>query len=375
MKADCEGKMAGLITEHLNGIEAARHREQQIDAQLQQALQTSLECRAECNDSIASITADHQSQRQELLQLSQDAQADHVKVLAEASADHEAELANLTHHHSTITAKLTSQHSMEAKRWENAVARLESDSKQFKYTVRGGSVAPLAGSVPRSIFNAEPDSALAHMYNGEWEYVKDDDGRAVVNSNPDHWPAILDWLSFGTVPSPASDALVSECKYWQLDRLLASIDSQNSATASITQSAAGSHDCVVEPVVIDGNAGFTISGLIHELPTRLSKAVDVSSCITFTFNAAGRKWHFNIHQKWIGLCMDTGPSITKALWKASLGTGACAITKSCAKEAPINANPAGRGWNLTPSEAGSMMHPRMLSVEGSLHFDFTATFK
>ena len=213
------------------------------------------------------------------------------------------------------------------------------------------------------------------MYNGEWEYAKDDDGRAVVNSNPDHWPAILDWLSFGTVPNPASDALVSECRYWQLDRLLASIDIQNSANASITESAAGSHNFAVEPVIVDRNAGFTISGLIHQLPERLSKAIDKSSCINFTFNAAGRDWCFMLYQKWFGLSMGTGPSITTALWKARLGTGACAISRSVSKEAPINANSTDWGWYLTPSDAESMMHPRMLSVEGSLHFDFTATFK
>ncbi len=353
MKADCEGKMAGLITEHLHANEAARHREQQNDAQLQTALQMLLECRAERDDSIASITADH------------------VKVLAEASADHEAELANLKHHHSTMTAKLTSQHAMEAKDWESAVASLDSDSKQFKYTVRGASGVQLSGSVPRSIFNAEPDSALAHMYNGKWEYAKDDDGRAVVNSNPDHWPVILDWLSFGTVPSPASNALVSECKYWQLDRLVAAIDRQN----RITQSAAGSHDFVIEPVTVDGNTGFTISGLIHHFPTRLSKAVDMSSRITFTFSAAGRDWRFILYQEWFGLCMCTGPSITKALWKARLGTGACAVSTVCAKETPIDAALMNWGWTLTSSQTESMMHPRMLSLEGSLHFDLTATFK
>ena len=41
-------------------------------------------------------------------------------------------------------------------------------SKLFRYTVRGCERPDLSGSIPRQIFQAEPDSALNRMNNGEW---------------------------------------------------------------------------------------------------------------------------------------------------------------------------------------------------------------
>ena len=48
----------------------------------------------------------------------------------------------------------------------------------------------------------------------------DEQGRAIVNSSPLHWPLILAWLSFGATPTNPSSKFISECKYWKLDRLL-----------------------------------------------------------------------------------------------------------------------------------------------------------
>ena len=76
-------------------------------------------------------------------------------------------------------------------------ARRRSDSNQFKFVVRGGKGDSASGSVPRDFFQPEPDSALARMYGGEWTFATDEEGRALVNSNPTQWPMILDWLSFG----------------------------------------------------------------------------------------------------------------------------------------------------------------------------------
>ena len=56
--------------------------------------------------------------------------------------------------------------------------------------------------------------------------AKDEEGRTVVNSDPANWPLILNWLSFGTVPSDPSDSLLSECNYWQLEKLLAAINAK-----------------------------------------------------------------------------------------------------------------------------------------------------
>lgn len=86
----------------------------------------------------------------------------------------------------------------------------------------------LSGSISHAVFEAEPDSALAHMCNGKWEYYKDDQGRAQVMSNPAHWPRILDWLMFKIIPAhptgwPTAE-IISECRFWHLNRLQAAID-------------------------------------------------------------------------------------------------------------------------------------------------------
>ncbi len=107
-------------------------------------------------------------------------------------------------------------------------------SKLFKFSVRGCcATSGLSGSVPHSIFLAEPASALAQAYSGQWDYAKDEEGRAVVNSDPDNWPIILNWLSFGTVPTNPTESLLSECRYWHLDRLLAAIDARSSSSSRV----------------------------------------------------------------------------------------------------------------------------------------------
>ena len=99
-------------------------------------------------------------------------------------------------------------------------ARRKQDSQQFMYTVRGHVTPELSGSIPRSTFEAEPNSVLNKMYNGDWAYATDGQGRACINSAPAHWPPILSWLSFGSVPAEPTTAFLDECKYWQLDNLL-----------------------------------------------------------------------------------------------------------------------------------------------------------
>lgn len=117
--------------------------------------------------------------------------------------------------------QLMKQHEVVMEEAAEMTARRNKDSKQFTYTVRGHTTPALSGSIPHSIFEAEPGSALNAIYNGEWAYAKDDQGRAYINSNPAHWPLILDWLSFGSVPTHPSESFIAECQYWQLHNLLA----------------------------------------------------------------------------------------------------------------------------------------------------------
>ena len=119
---------------------------------------------------------------------------------------------------------LVSQHQAAAAEWKTMLAQRNADSKQFAFSVRGGEGPHVSGSIPRHIFLAEPDSALAHIYNGEWQYAVDESGRALINSNPEHWPIILDWLSFGARPAKPTPAFIAECEHWRLSRLLAAME-------------------------------------------------------------------------------------------------------------------------------------------------------
>ena len=61
--------------------------------------------------------------------------------------------------------------------------RRKSNGNQFAYIVRGSQDPAMSGSVPAQIFEAEPASVLCRMYNGEWDFAHDEQGRAHVNSD------------------------------------------------------------------------------------------------------------------------------------------------------------------------------------------------
>lgn len=126
---------------------------------------------------------------------------------------------------------MQAEHAADRAAWETMLAHRDADAKQFLYTVRGSELPGLSGSIPHQVFEAEPESALALMYNGRWEYYKDNQGRAIVNSSPAHWPLILNWLSFGTIPDHPTAETLSECSYWQLTNLLEAIENKQSELA------------------------------------------------------------------------------------------------------------------------------------------------
>ena len=382
--------------------ESTSHQLHQTIAQLQQELQLSRFSQATSNQMVASMKAYHESamadlidlkdqhlqkaeeaiqqlqqkeaQLQQVTELFRESQAEFDKKLAAAKVDHESAIASMIDQQTTAIAELKSQHAAEAKRWEDATARLEGDSNDFKYSVRGCTGPLLSGLVPRSIFGAEPESALTHMYNGKWEYPRDEQGRAVVNSDPGHWPLILNWLSFGAVPSNPSDGLIAECRYWQLEGLLAAMQSDPSSIPSITQAADDSHHLNITPFTADGHTGFKVNGKIHHIPKRLAKAVTEASSFSLPFSAIGRDWCFTISQAGFFLTMLTELSITKALWEMRLGSGSCTISQSCSEERLIQAG-RGWGWLSTAGVVASIVHPRMLSIEGSIELEFTVTIK
>ena len=181
-------------------------------------------------------------------------------------------------------ANLQAQHDAAKAPWELMLAHQSSDSKLFKFTVRGAEGSSSA-SVPWQIFEAEPTSALSKIYNGEWEYTTDDQGRAVVNSNPIRWQIILGWLSFGTVPSNPTPELISECKFWQLERLLTNVGAEHSIQASPAD------DCDSHLFsIVDSQNGFVAYGSISNWHQRLASVSKTKVVDHLGFAAFDREW-------------------------------------------------------------------------------------
>ena len=108
------------------------------------------------------------------------------------------------------------------------------------------------------------------MTSGEWQCAPHDQG-ALVNSDPLHWPLILNWLSFGAVPdaSSVSSAFLTECRYWQLDRLLEQLEAAEPpatpaavlGSSVMTMTEAGLHNFSLRGLdAANGHCGFILEG-------------------------------------------------------------------------------------------------------------------
>ncbi len=266
---------------------------------------------------------------------------------------------------------------------EAEVAQHVSDNKLLSYSVRGSDAPYLSGCVPRKIFQAEPESALARMYAGSWKYPADDKGRAIINSNPAHWPIILEWLSFGTVPADPPSSLVSECQYWQLDGLLAALAKQavppTSADTQTLQverkefeynkysgrdnSSRSNAKCVVLTAQVD----------IADFPKRLTAVMESSTDMNLPFQAGGRNFSLNVSKLGSWICIKDGRPLTLANWKFSWG---CYETKvkrvmtglTLEKEVLV-------GYAWKDNELDELMHPSLVTADGDMHVKIALIFE
>ena len=284
--------------------------------------------------------------------------------------------------HSKQLRELKAQHAAASAESEAMMARRKSDSQQFEYRIRGCESKSASGSVPRQIFQAEPSSALAQIYGGDWEHAKDRQGRAVVNSNPAHWPVILDWLSFGTIPEVCTKELISECRYWQLERFLAAIedppedDQQHCSKRPndvYVQAEQGSWHLDIWRVVIDGNVGFTAEGHISRFAQRLAEASANDRGISLPFSAAGRDWTMKICHKEASIAMTKGSAVTRKLQRFMWGSGADAWAVAGRDKCDLKEG-RGFGWSISEARLRQLMHPRMAKVDGSMLIKITLTF-
>ena len=246
-------------------------------------------------------------------------------------------------------------------------------TKQFRYIARGCEAS--SGSVPRQIFEAEPGSLLNRMYNGEWEYAKDDTGQALVNSSPAHWACILDWLSFGCVPIQPTQTFLAECRYWQLSNLLAQIEEQQKTTPAQPDvqtvfKMADTYDVTLRPHNKGGKWGFILEGHILNFGTSLTANPEIE------FKAWGMSWSFLLGHlrpglEGVGMLLCKGPKITKACLTVTLGPEEYAWSPRRLASASSATSFGGCGisqfwYAWSPAEVERLQHPPCVDWNGSL---------
>ena len=243
--------------------------------------------------------------------------------------------------------------------------RREQDSNQFSFTVRGHTTPDLSGSIPRQIFEAEPNSMLNKMYNGNWAYATDAAGRACINSNPAHWPLILDWVSFGVMPDEPTKAFIAECKYWQLDNLLSRLQQLERAASDEAAVAISTskHTLSLTSIKATGRTGLQLEGSMHNFPDRFH---DTSEANVF-FTAFGASWAVTISEDGAFLALRSGPSAKAA--QVQISFGAREHQSLFVEVSDCDLHPQGDGWGCKWQAGNSLtklQQPPYVDLKGSL---------
>ena len=243
---------------------------------------------------------------------------------------------------------------------EDMTLRRQSISKQLAFIVRGYEAPGLAGSVPSQIFESEPNSVLNRMFNGEWAYAQDDKGRALVNSDPAHWPQILNWLSFGAVPASPSPAFIAECRYWQLQNLLQALETADVRGSRFDKR--DNHSFEVTPFHKDGRNGFRLEGHICQVVHRLEEATPI--CVPFS--AYGTDWQFEIKKAGAQLNLMKGPPCKQPDVTIQFGPAHSQWVLISFSNCNFSAATKGYGGLLSAKQLLRLQHPPFMDLSGSL---------
>ncbi|GAQ83824.1 hypothetical protein KFL_001630210 [Klebsormidium nitens] len=103
----------------------------------------------------------------------------------------------------------------------DAGARREEERARFHYVLAPNGQT---GSISRTVLASAPDSLLYKMYCGDWEYPRDENGRAIITCHPDRWASVLEHLTTGTVPTEPDSRLLDQARYWYLGRLVRGLE-------------------------------------------------------------------------------------------------------------------------------------------------------
>lgn len=244
--------------------------------------------------------------------------------------------------------------------------RRKRDSQQFTFTIRGHPTPDLSGSIPRSVFEAEPESVLNRMYNGEWAYAADDQGRACINSDPRNWPLILNWLSFGSITAQPSECFLAECKYWQLDNLLARIQEQQRTIVLNTEQ----HFLKIVGIGADVRDGVYVKGSILRFAQRYMENESMST----QFEAFGSCWILRIDDTGVFVGLYSGPAVPEVRVDISIGARQHQW-QSCKTFSALTGLPDSWGELFPKDKIEELQRPPYVDLLGSLTFDLQMLFE
>ena len=258
--------------------------------------------------------------------------------------------------------KLMHEHEVAMAEVACMTTRRKQDNEQFTFTIRGHTTPELSGSIPRSIFEAEPNSVLNKTYNGEWTYATPTQGRACINSNPAHWPLFLNWLSFGSVPTQPSDAFIAECRYWQLHNLLYRLE--NAPTGQVQHAIRVNTEresFTLTKFEEEGLHGFQLRASIHNFEERFS-----AGCVSLHFKAFANRWRLSLGPEGVYLKLMSGPPAKQA--QATILFGLDDAQWKYIRMNPYNfsCEGSGRGRKWAAEEKGILRRPPKIDLDGSL---------
>ena len=86
-------------------------------------------------------------------------------------------------------------------------ARCAKERERFHYVLACNGQT---GSVPFSFLESDRDSLLYKLYGGNWNYARDEKGRALVTWHPERWAAVLEHLATRAVPAEWDPLLLAQ---------------------------------------------------------------------------------------------------------------------------------------------------------------------
>lgn len=175
----------------------------------------------------------------------------------------------------------------ELRRTREAGALCADEKDRFEYVL---ALNGQTGSISRSVLASDPDSLLYKMYGGDWDYARDEEGRAIVTCHPQRWAAVLEHLATGGVPAERDPLLLEQARHWNLTRLVEGLEALNPG------------------VIVTNDAdlmGFTVRCTFTSLTQQMSTGTK-SARLTFAA-PRGRWWAVRLCERGIFLWSVTVP--------------------------------------------------------------------